>query len=78
MDPVKLAKLQAQAAANRIGELISPSRSKRSANKKTHFAAHPSYSVVLVIKAGRALCVERSYGKPNRQQHKTTKNFKEL
>lgn len=32
MDPVKLAKLQAQAASNRIGELISPSNSTKCAN----------------------------------------------
>jgi hypothetical protein len=78
MDPAKLAKLQAQAASNRIGELFSPSKSTESANKKTHFATCPPYSVIFAIKAGRELCVAKSCGKPNLQQHKTTKDFKEL
>jgi hypothetical protein len=76
MDPVKLAKLQAAAAANRIGELFTV----YTRSFIGFVVAHYKYTFFSLpfseTQVERELCAEKLCGKLSPQRLRTTKSFK--
>lgn len=82
MDPAKLAKLQALAASNRIGEYFFPcAASVTNEEKKNHYQQYNAYNSVYALllsheQVERGPFAEKLCGRPSPQRPKMTKNYK--